>query len=541
VDELLDAPGDLADGSRPVSDVAQAETAVATRSELVAIGVSAVLASLLVWWATATWGPGLSPDAVAYTAIAERIRDHGEIGYWLEPKTSSWPPLFPLLLAGVATITGSSVVDAGRLVNSVLAGLIVVVVAALAWRLLRSRWLRGLAVASAVVAQPLVVVEVKVWSEPLFVLLVLLALLVLAGVPGRRPIPRLVGAATLTAAAFGTRYAGLALLPAGVLALAVWPRRLPGAARATHVAWYGGPAAVAAGGLVLWNRWRTGQAFGPRWRPHEPFWHHAADGLAAVGQWMLPSESPRLLAVGFGVLVLVVVASALVALPGSRTRRGAVTTPASRPEVVGLAPVLASFTGCFFAYMVYARTTSGFDPLSSRLMLPIFVPVLLLVLLLADRASRVLPGEPARVLVLAIPLLVVLPGLFRGLDALRESRDVGTQYTSAAVRSFLASPVLGQVPAGCQVVTDDPWLLWLAGFEAQLSPESDREVAIPVSMRLEELAPLVAGGDVCLVWMETGSTVFHTPEELAEVVTLERVAGDDFTTVYRLGPLDSAS
>ena len=95
---------------------------------------------------------------------------------------------------------------------------------------------------------------------------------------------------------------------------------------------------------------------------------------------------------------------------------------------------------------------------------------------------------------LALPLLLVLPGLFRGLDGLPESRDVGTQYTSAAVQAFVASPVLDQVPDDCQVLTNDPWLLWLAGLEAQLSPESDREVAIPVSMRLEELAPMVGRG-----------------------------------------------
>src|SRR4051794_11582011 len=222
-----------------------------TRAERVAVGLCAVLAIALVWWATAIWGPGLSPDAIAYTAIAERIRDHGQVGYWLEPRTSSWPPLFPFLLAAVATVTGSWVIDAGRRVNAAAAGAIVVVVAALAWRLLRSRWLRGLAVAMAVLAQPLVVVEVKVWSEPTFVLFVLLTLLVLSGVPGRRPVVRLLGAAALAAAAFCTRYAGLAVVPAGMAALVVWPRQRPWRDRIVAAAWFGVPAGLAAGALLL--------------------------------------------------------------------------------------------------------------------------------------------------------------------------------------------------------------------------------------------------------------------------------------------------
>src|SRR6185295_14770590 len=130
VDELLGAPGDTTAVGPPVSSstasTGLATGPAATRTELVAVGLAAVLAAALVWWATATWGAGLSPDAIAYTAIAEQIRDHGHFGYWLEPRTSSWPPLFPLVLAVVSTITGSSVVDAGRLVNAVLAGLIVV-------------------------------------------------------------------------------------------------------------------------------------------------------------------------------------------------------------------------------------------------------------------------------------------------------------------------------------------------------------------------------------------------------------------------------
>ena len=526
-----------------------------TQLERVAVGLCAVLAIGLVWWATAVWGPGLSPDAIAYTAIAERMRDHGQIGYWLEPQMSSWPPLFPFLLAAVATVTGSSVVDAGRLLNAVVAGAIVVVVAALAWRLLRSRWLRGLAVAMAVLGQPLVVVEVKVWSEPSFVLFVLLTLLVLSGARGRRPVVRLLGAAALAAAAFCTRYAGLALLPAGMAALAVWPRARPWRERAVTAAGFGVPAGLAAGALLLWNRWRTGQVFGPRWQPHEPFWHHAADGLGAIGQWVLPSGASRGATLAFGVLVLVaaVVAVAPIrwARAGSSTGSTESTESAASIEsgdhaaesgssessdVVGLAPVLASFVLCYFAYMVYARTTSGFDPLSSRLMLPIFVPSMLLILLLIDRVASVVDSEAARVAALAVPLLLVLPGMFRGLDGLRESRDVGTQYTSAAVRAFVATPVLAEVPDDCEVLTNDPWLLWLAGFEAQLTPESDREVAIPVSMRLDELAPKVAAGDVCLVWMDTGSTVFYTPEQLSAVVSLHRVAGDDFTTIYRLAP-----
>ena len=187
--------------------------------------------------------------------------------------------------------------------------------------------------------------------------------------------------------------------------------------------------------------------------------------------------------------------------------------------------------------MVYARTTSGFDPLSSRLMLPIFVPVLLLVLLLTERVASAVDTEAARVAALALPLLLVLPGLFRGLDALRESHDIGTQYTSEAVHEFVASPVLDQVPDGLPGADQRPLAALAGRLRGPAEPGERPGGGHPgVDAPGGACSAWWPAGDVCLVWMQTGSTVFYGPEQLAGVVSLERVAGDDFTTVYRLGP-----
>ena len=504
---------------------------------VVLVGLVAAGAAALAWWATGPWGSGLSPDAIAYSAIAEGIRDGSELGYWLEPSVSSWPPLFPLVLATGSMLLDISVVDTARILNAVLHAATVVVVALLACRLMQSTWLRALALATAALAQPLVFVTVKVWSEPLFNLLILIAALVLSGVPGRRPTSRLLAASVLVVAAFSTRYAGLVFVPAGALVLALWPRSSPRAGRYRRAAWFGVPALV--GGLMLvgWNRWRTGDAFGPRWRPDEPFWSHAADGLGAIGQWFLPSDSPRPVALLFGMLLISIAVCAVVWTWKPTTTPNNNHNDSSDDEPIGVAPILAVFMGAYFAYMVWARTTSGFDPLNSRLMLPVFLPGVLLMLSVVDRWSATKPEGASRLLVLALPLLVLLPTMVDGLDEARRSHDIGSEYTNAAVQEFVNSPILSEIPDDCSLLTNDPWLLWLAGREAQLTPEQDREVAIPLSMELTELAPLVSAGHVCLVWLDTGSTVFFEPAQLAEVVVLDRVAHDEFTTIYRLAPV----
>lgn len=494
------------------------------RVPVVALGLAAVASMALVWWATSPWGAGLSPDAIAYASIAENMRDHGTVGYWLEARTSSWPPLYPLVLAVGSLVSGASVIEVGRVLNVGVQGGIVVIVALLAWRTVRSTWLRAVAVVVAMLAQPLLYVATKVWSEPLFVLLALLAALVLSGVPGRRPRERALAASALVIGAFLTRYVGFALVASGALAVVVWPRVDPLRVRLNRALWFGLPAAAAAVALVAWNRVRTGNAFGPRWRPDEPFWSHAADGAAAIGQWFSPIDDSRAVVVIVGGVVVSAGVGALAACWRSRE------TP------IGVVPVLATFSVSYVGYMVWARTTSGFDPLSSRLMLPVLLPMLLVLLWLVERWHDAMSEGPARTVVLALPALLLLPLVTDGIDTLRTSHDVGNEYTNAAVRDVVTSPVVRQIPDDCTLYSNDPWLLWLAGREAQLSPQSDRELAIPISSTLDEFGEQIASEDTCLVWFATGSTVFFTPDDLEGTIALVPVVSDDFTTVFRVGP-----
>ena len=58
----------------------------------------------------------------------------------------------------------------------------------------------------------------------------------------------------------------------------------------------------------------------------------------------------------------------------------------------------------------------------------------------------------------------------------------------------------------------------------------------PCNMHLDELAPLAERTDLCLVWLDTGSTVFYEPDELESVVHLDEVDQDGFTTIYEVSP-----
>lgn len=490
--------------------------------------VASIASGVAVWWATGPWGVGLTPDSVAYVAVAEAVRDHHELGYWLEPSLSSWPPLYPSTLAGLSWLFHLDTLDAARLASAALQGMTVLLVAVLARRMLRSAALCWIAVVFAATAGPLLQFTVRALSEPLFNVLALGATLVLSGIEDRHAVRRLALACVLASAALSTRYAGLVLLPVGITVLLLWPRGTARRPRARRAIGFGVPVFGAAAALAAWNLSRTGTAFGPRIPPDEPFTSHLGIALSVVGQWFLPVKAPAAVAGTVGVVVLVGAVSGVWVRRARSTRPDGDTAPP-----IGVEPVLTVFVASYAAYMVVASSASGFARLDSRLMLAILVPIVLLLLGEVDRVVARGTGPRAWAPVL-LTVVVLLPGASEGLAALHTSHDAGSEYTNEAVRAFVASPVVAGIPRDCALISNDAWMLWLAGREAQFSPVRRRDPRFLTTMTLTDLEALVARTSVCFVWLDIGSTLFLAPTELGPAIDVVPVAGEGVTSVYRL-------
>jgi 4-amino-4-deoxy-L-arabinose transferase-like glycosyltransferase len=183
-------------------------------------------------------GSGMSPDSVVYVAAAEQLAA-GEgltVPFGENPGQAliHFPPLFPLVLAffdwvGIGTFWGSRILNASLLAGST--SLIFIFLN----RLQPSS--PGTLLASILfILFPLVLmIHSMAWSEPLFLFLMLLSMLTL----GRGIIEgnwhSLIVSALLAGFASLTRYAGLALLIAGGLALFIgsadgWAQRFKRAA-----------------------------------------------------------------------------------------------------------------------------------------------------------------------------------------------------------------------------------------------------------------------------------------------------------------------
>ncbi len=321
---------------------------------------------------TATYGPSVHQNSVVFLSTALNfLAGEGWRDFTGGPPTS-WPPLFPLLLAAGGWV-GIELLEAGRWIQAAAFGLTILAAGCWLRSNLRSRWL-GLAATAIIAASlPLSHEAAQLKTDPLFFLFTLLALMQLASFLNRETDAPLWWAAVFTALAALTRYPGVVLIGTGVLFLAPL-------ARLKHTLGFGAISSVPLLAVLAYNWATTGNldlATGDR----TDHWGRSfSDGLHQIVEvfraWIVPPSTPD----GFGYLLwpvagLVVWAAGAVVV---RAGRGLGTDGKS-------ALLFGAFTGIYLAFLLVVVPSTVTEQIHSRYLLPIYVPVLLTAALLLDR------------------------------------------------------------------------------------------------------------------------------------------------------------
>jgi hypothetical protein len=220
-----------------------------------AIALLFLFAVGFVLFATQVRGPGLCPDSMSYLGAAESMaRGEGPLAPfadWSQHASSSrlhhFPPGFSALIA-MPTALGMRSVQAARLIEALSAGALAVLsslIVASCLSATRAAWPALLGGTMVTITPALVLGDLIVLSEPLFLALYALTWLLMLRAP-----QRLWALGLVAAGCAMTRYAGVSV----VLCVAVWTLARPGApavrlARAFIVSL---PALLC---VSLWRRW----------------------------------------------------------------------------------------------------------------------------------------------------------------------------------------------------------------------------------------------------------------------------------------------
>ena len=337
---------------------------------------------------TAPYGIAVGPDSVDFLSTALNfLAGEGWRDFIGRPLTL-WPPLFPLLLAAFGWV-GIEPLAAGRWINATAFGLTILAAGGWLRSNLRSRGLALAATAPLVTALSLSHWASHLRTEPLFVLLTLLALMQLAAFLNQRTTAPLWWAAVCTALAALTRWPGVALIGTGVLVL------LP-TARLKQTLVFGAISSVPLLAVLAHNWAVTGdltRATGDRTGDLSPSGQSLTDGLRQTVEvfrvWIVPPNAPDGWAYLLGLAVATVgLASVAVILRAARSRSdNGRKDPEAAPAYLRLGPVLpfGAFAVLYLVFLIVVVPFTVVQGVDSRYLLPIYVPLLLTAVFLLDR------------------------------------------------------------------------------------------------------------------------------------------------------------
>ena len=494
--------------------------------ELLGLGLLAVFAGACTWIATVR-GPGLTPDAVNYLRNATSITNGSGIKFF----PASYGPGFPYLIAS-GQFLGLSGGTAVRIINSLASAATIILAFFMLARHVRTRWLVWAATVLVALSSALLGVNRMAWSEPVFIVLVLLLLTVLDQVSRRpRSMVWLSSVVVVLWLLFLFRFAGMCFIFAAPLSILLVVRRL-GWLRAFISA-----VAVGLGALivpVLWmvrNYTLTGTVLGPRPPPSAGPGEVTTRLLTTVGYWIAPSGAQQLLALLLGVgfwIAVVVCAVVILRTPG----HGNVGVMVSAIPIV-------TVTAVYLFYISVSELTTGLDPIDDRLLVPVFVP---LVVILASGVDRLLGfGRGGRTIGMAVVAVVGLLAIVSGLSLFQvvsvSARD-GVGYAEVKWQKSPLTAAVAKLPSAATVYSDRPSAILAATSHDNTANVPTRKLyrstqeGAPVSEFVQTVA---CNPDSYLAWYNAnneGNAL--TPGDLAQVLTLTVVGRYPDGTLYRL-------
>jgi len=366
-----------------------------------------ITGTVLVLLSTSHYGAGLSTDSVGYIATARNIAHGlGATSFDGNPLVLQ-APFYPFLLASIDRILGVDPLSSAPVVNALIFGLIVYVSGSLISSHLTQGYVYALLGAVSVLVSPaLFGVSVMAWSEPLFVFFAVLFLLCLESWLQNKDRTCFVILTLSAALACMTRYAGVTLILTGGLAILLLDReRLK--VRIVHAFVFASISILPIGIWVMRNYAVSGTFLGPRAQSTSGLSQILKFAFDTLSSWYLPGailKHPS---------ILFLVGAGIGFLAGFHSRGTWAKMRTLLPEITKVAPVLL-FLITYLAFMVVSSATTAVSPLEGRLLSPIYVPMTLLLLMLADKllkpfGQRFFPRFASILVVVAVSIWLLYP------------------------------------------------------------------------------------------------------------------------------------
>lgn len=371
----------------------------------VTLVILSLIGIVLVLISTSRYGVGLSPDSVRYISAARSLLlGNGYLSYDGSPLVVH-PPFFSTVLA-IFGLIGIEPLDGARFVNAFVFGLIVFTSGQLFRMAIKSKALIILGTVSILLSYPLLRISTYAWSEPLFVLLAILFIIYLQRFLNIRAFVTLFSLSILAALSCLQRYMGVTIILTG-FALIIFLPKAHLKERLKYAIVFG---VMSITPFVIWilrNYMLTSMFTGVRLPSQRTLLYNTFSTLRCLTTWFVPHEVPfwiRLIGIGFVVSILMAVARLL------HYRLNRRSTVAAMQLWSG-----GVFVLIYTLSLIASETSVAIDPISNRLLSPIYVFVMFFVFICMDRFDQpvkiIYPRPFFDYLLRLIPIAMILSGM----------------------------------------------------------------------------------------------------------------------------------
>lgn len=341
----------------------------------IALGVAAFLGAAHVLIRTSIYGIPIIGDTIIYVHFAETLA----AGYGFEGRLVLWAPLLSVILA-VFQLSGVEPSDAGRFLNIISVGLIVLIVGHWLHQYVRCRLIVIGAIVTIIVSYPLARVSSYVLAETLFILLITLILVQMESfLSGRRAKFTFFSTIVLSALIPLLRWMGISVIFTGVF-LILTSRRFPMHVRLKRAAIYGTASSLPVG--LWWTRnWIiSGTLTGTR---HEAAGQTLWDSLSQIGElvylWTFARREPGWLALCLWAVGALIVLQATTFLITRRNlviafERWKVRMSSSEDSKARPALPFAAFVIVYCIALIIAMPYQLEHEIINRYLAPVYVP-----------------------------------------------------------------------------------------------------------------------------------------------------------------------
>lgn len=491
----------------------------------------------MILYATSTYGMGISPDSVAYMAVAQNLTNGNGFSDYQGYEFVHWPPLFPIVLASIKLVSGVDLEEGARFFNALAAGCTLGLACFVLLRLVRGS-LALLGGFSVLFNYPQVVVSTYVWSEPFFNLLVMifLAIIISYNRLQRREVLLL---GFVTALACLARYIGYSLLATGLILIVIRSRHK--GTRLINLFLFGVISVLPTGIWLTRNLRVSGTLFGPR----GPSRYSMIDNLyytyTKVSSWLLPDRLLPYDRIIFIAIALGVLGGGVYAFVHKRAAK-TLLIDLRRPAQISL------FIAVYLACLIISSTISAHDQIDTRLLSPISIPLIITLILTLDvvlkwfENSDYIPRFSSASIIALFTLWLFIVPMRDVVYYIRKIVDQGIpgynsqlwqqSETIEYVRVHLAKQdraIYSNLPEA---------VFFLAGIQAQGLPERTYyNSEKPVYEDLSTLAGKWPSYPISwLIYFDTGKDYYFNINELNVIADISMVIELSDGTIYTVSP-----